>query len=227
MPSIGHIAAIHRYPVKSMAGEQLPQALLTPHGLAHDRLYAFESPEAPSGMLRVSGPQRRNLLRYHARLTDEDEVRVLTPTGEDLAIEDPTLLGSGFTLTHQPTPQTDVRPLALISVQTIQQLAQEIAEPLDPRRFRANLYLDLPAGPFAEDALIGRTLSLGLTATVLIRERDPRCRFITYDPAAPHLTDPLFALMKLLDRRHEGRAGVYASVLTPGLIAQGDLVTLS
>ena len=214
------IAQMWRYPVKSMAGEQLSHAELTPHGLAHDRLYAFESSEAPPGMLRVTGPQRRELLRYHATLNGHHQVRVRTPTGQDLAVDDPNLLGSGFTLTSSATPQTDVRPLALISLQTIQQLAAELEQPLDPQRFRANLYLDLPHA-FAEDAFVGRKLQIG-TAVVLVKERDPRCRFITYDPAAPHLTEPLFALMKLLDRQHQGRAGVYATVLTPGTVSQGD-----
>ena len=220
MSSLGALAAIWRYPVKSMGGERVASAEVTPHGLAHDRLYAFESAAAPAGMLRVTGAQRRELLRYHARLGAQREVRVVTPAGEDLAVDDPALLGLGFTLTHEPTPQTDVRPLALISLQTIAQLAAELGEPLDVRRFRANFYLDL-TGPFAEDALAGRTVRLG-DATLLVRERDPRCRFITYNPASPHLSEPLFALMKLLDRNHQGRAGVYASVVTPGLVREGD-----
>ena len=215
------ITAIHRYPVKSMAGERLPHTHLTPHGLAHDRLYAFESPQAPAGMLRVSGPQRRDLLRYRAYLDQQNLTRVITPQDTDLAIDDPNLLGPHFSLTYEHTPQTDVRPLALISTQTIQQLAAELDHPLDPLRFRANLYLDCPTGPFTEDTWVGRTVRIGATATILIRERDPRCRFITYDPTDPQ-ADPLFTLMKLLDRHHQGRAGVYATILTPGPIAEGD-----
>lgn len=208
-----------------MAGEQIEQASLTPHGLAHDRLYAFESAEAPAGMLRVTGAQRRELLRYGARLDPSGKVRVLTPQGRDVPVDGPGLPGPAFTLTHQPTPQTDVRPLSLISLETIAELSRELGQRLDPRRFRANFYLTLPAGPFAEDAFVGRTLRLGPIATILVRERDPRCRFITYDPAAPHVAEPLFALMKVLDRKHGGRAGVYASVVTPGVVSEGDSVT--
>ena len=62
-------------------------------------------------------------------------------------------------------------------------------------------------------------------AVLAIRERTPRCRFVTYDPEAPD-TEPLFGLMKLLDRQHEGRAGVYASVVVPGLVAVGDAIQL-
>ena len=135
---------------------------------------------------------------------------------------------SRFTLTDSPVPQTDVRPLSLISLQTVARLSAEMGQSLDPRRFRANLILDLPGGPgeadFPEDALVGRMLQLGREAVILVQERDPRCRFVTYDPGAPMETEPLFGLMKLLDRKHQGRAGVYATVLQQGPIACGDAV---
>jgi hypothetical protein len=98
-----------------------------------------------------------------------------------------------------------------------------MGQEIDPRRFRANLYLDFPDTPFGEDSLVGRTIRIGSTATICIQERDPRCRFITYDPAEP-LLDPLFPLMKLLDRSHQGRAGVYATIQTPGPIQAGDAI---
>lgn len=220
----GRIVALHRYPVKSMGGESLQRVYLNPFGLENDRLYAFESAEAPPGMLRVSGAQRRELLRYRAWLDEEGSVLVTTPHGNTLSVDSPALLGPGFALTRAETPQTDVRPLSLISVQTIHELSRECGQELDPRRFRANLIVDLSAGAFSEDALAGRILRLGDDATILIRERDPRCRFITYDPAAPQATAPLFALMKVLDRSHQGRAGVYASVIKPGVLRVGDRV---
>ena len=130
--------------------------------------------------------------------------------------------GSIVRLTRAETPQTDVRPLSLLSVQTVARLGEELGQELDARRFRANLLLDLPGGAFAEDELVGRTVLVGRSAVLAVRERDPRCRFVTYDPDAPDTAEPLFGLMKLLDRRHEGRAGVYASVLMPGVVEVGD-----
>lgn len=38
---VGRIAALHRYPVKSMRGESLAQARVGWHGLEGDRCYAF------------------------------------------------------------------------------------------------------------------------------------------------------------------------------------------
>jgi uncharacterized protein len=231
MSHIGHIASIVRYPVKSMAGEILQSAFLTESGLAHDRLYAFESSGAPPGMLRLTGRERREMLRYEPVLLPDYTVDVRTPTGQLFRIDSQSLLVyrqshipdvSSLSLTLAATPQTDVRPLSLISLQTVQRLSQELGERLDLRRFRANLYLDLPAGPFTEDFLVGRSIRIGKTATIKILERDPRCRFITYDPEAPHSSTPLFTLMKLLDRHHEGRAGVYASITASGPVQIGD-----
>ncbi len=233
MTSIGRVAAIVRYPVKSMAGENLKQASLMADGLERDRLYAFESSGAPAGMLRVTGRERRELLRYQARITAEGEVEVLAPSGQQSPVDSADLLkllqsrtaaGSVFSLTRAQTPQTDVRPLSLISVQTVERLAEELGQALDARRFRANLLLNLPGGAFTEDGLVGKTVRLGETAVIAVRERDPRCRFVTYDPDAPHTEEPLFGLMKLLERRHQGRAGVYASVVLPGVVTVGDAV---
>ncbi len=233
MTHIASIQLIHRYPVKSMAGEVVERCDLTEDGLSGDRLYAFESSGAPVGMLRLTGRERREILAYQPRTLPGGRVDVLVPTGEEFQADSPALISylaahmpgaNSFHLRKTTTPQTDVRPLSIISLQTIDQLGKEAGEVLDPRRFRANLYLDFPAGPFMEDRLVGRTLRIGSTAAVFIQERDPRCRFITYDPAAPLATDPLFSLMQLLDRMHEGRAGVYAAVVNAGPIQTGDAV---
>ena len=214
-----------------MAGEILRHSFLTESGLANDRLYAFESSGAPPGMLRLTGRERREMLRYVPILLPDGTVEVRTPTGESFRIDSQALLVylqshipnvSSLSLTQAATPQTDVRPLSLISLQTIQRVSEELGQPLDPRRFRANLHLDLTDGPFTEDSLVGRTVRIGNIAIIKILERDPRCRLITYDPEAPHNSPPLFSIMKLLDRRHEGRAGVYASILASGPVRIDD-----
>lgn len=235
MSHIGHIASIVYFPVKSMAGVVIRRSTLTEFGLACDRQYAFESSGAPPGMLRLTGRERREMLRYEPIILADGSVQIRTPTGESFPVSSNDLLDyfqqhipdvSFLSLTRADTPQTDVRPLSLISLQTVHQLSHELGETLDLRRFRANLHLDLPAGPFTEDTLVGRTVLVGTTARIKILERDPRCRLITYDPDAPHSAPPLFSVMKLLDRFHEGRAGVYASILHPGAIEIGDPIQI-
>jgi uncharacterized protein len=230
-----NIQSIYRYPVKSMAGEGVERSELTEFGLSGDRLYAFESSGAPPGMLRLTHRERREMLRYQPALRPDGRVAVRVPTGELFLVDSPAMLAyltahlpdaNKITLTRASTPQTDVRPLSLISVQTIRQLSIEMGQEIDPCRFRANLYIDFPDTPFGEDNLVGRTVRTGSTATICIRERDPRCRFITYDPGDPGL-DPLFSLMKFLDRSHQGRAGVYATIQNPGPIQAGDAIRIA
>jgi uncharacterized protein len=227
-----NIESIYRYPVKSMAGEVVERCDLTEFGLSGDRHYAFESSGAPSGMLRLTSRERREMLRYQPALRPDGSVEVRVPTGERFMVDSPDMLAylsshlpdaNKLILTRASTPQTDVRPLSLISVQTVRLISAGVGQEIDPRRFRANLYMDFPDAPFGEDSLVGRTFNIGSTATICIRERDPRCRFITYDPEDPGL-DPLFSLMKFLDRSHQGRAGVYATIQSPGPIQAGDAI---
>jgi hypothetical protein len=230
-----NIQSIYRYPVKSMAGEVVEQCDLTEFGLSGDRHYAFESSGAPSGMLRLTSRERREMLRYQPALRPDGSVEVRVPTGERFLVDSPDMLAhlsshlpdaNKIILTRASTPQTDVRPLSLISVQTVRQISAGVGQEIDPRRFRANLYMDFPDAPFGEDSLVGRTVSIGSKVTICIRERDPRCRFITYDPEDPRQV-PLFSLMKFLDRSRQGRAGVYATIQSPGPIQAGDAIRLA
>ncbi len=228
---LGQVVSISRYPVKSMSGEVLARAYLAPYGLEHDRLYAFESSSAPPGMLRLTARERRQMLLYRPHIRSDEGVEVLTPDGERHPVDSAALLhylqahlldAGSLSLTKSLAPQTDVRPLSLLSQPTVTELSEEFGMPLGDRRFRPNLLINLAGGAFAEDALAGQRVRIGREAELLIRERIPRCRFVTYDPDSPLDEEPLFSLMKLLDRRHEGRAGVYASVITPGWIEAGD-----
>lgn len=218
-----------------MAGEILTEALLAGPGLAGDRLYAFTSSGAPAGMHYLTGRERREMLRYAPKIDGNGAVSVSVPNGGTYAVDSPLLIEhfqehisdqSKFRLVRSNTPLTDVRPLSLISLKTIQKLSADLGHPFDHRRFRANIVLDLMNEAFAEDCLEGKTIQVGSVVKLRVLERNPRCRLITYDPDSPHTEEPLFAIMKLLDQQHQGRAGVYAKVETPGLVRTGDFVGL-
>ncbi|MGI8890932.1 MAG: MOSC domain-containing protein [Chthoniobacterales bacterium] len=161
------------------------------------------------------------------------QVEVETPSGATLAIDDPRLhelLREGvegepeLTLRRSERALTDCRPISLISSQSIQKLGEETAAPLDPRRFRANLYLNLTnAEGFAENRFVGRSLRLGSKVTLAILERDPRCMIITLDPETG---EKMPAVLKSVAQKHEGFAGVYAAVLVEGMVQPGDKVSL-
>jgi uncharacterized protein YcbX len=160
-------------------------------------------------------------------------VDVESPTGQILAINDPALLGmllSGvrgeavLSLVHSDRALTDCRPLSIISCQCIRRLGEELGTPLDQRRFRANIYLNLLEGngPL-ENGLVGRSLRIGPKAVVSVLERDPRCAVINLDPDSGKSTP---AILRHVAQAHGDAAGVYAAILVEGMIHQGDAVEL-
>jgi hypothetical protein len=160
-------------------------------------------------------------------------VDVETPAGELVAIDDPRLfqmLGEGMrnaptlTLVRSDRSMTDCRPVSIYSVQTVQQLSQELGNALDKRRFRANVYVDLPsAGGFGEQRLVGRSLRIGPKAVISILDRDPRCKMITLDPDTGE-SDP--KILRQVAQAHDATAGVYSAVLVEGMVRKGDLIEL-
>lgn len=119
---------------------------------------------------------------------------------------------------------TDCRPVSLISVQSAQALSKETGIPVDKRRFRANIYLDLAGGSsFAENDLVGRSIRVGSKVVISILERDPRCAMITLDPDTGEKTP---GLLKAVAQAHDGMAGVYGAVLVEGMLRKDDSVEL-
>ena len=158
---------------------------------------------------------------------------VETPGGEKLAIDDPGLidrLRQGILERHELTlfrsdrAMTDCRPVSFFSIQTVEQLSQELGCQLDKRRFRANIYLDLESGNgFSENEFVGHKLQIGRKAVIGVTDRDPRCKMITLDPDTAQANPDV---LKRVARAHDGMAGVYGAVLVTGSIRMGDPVTL-
>ena len=160
-------------------------------------------------------------------------IDVVTPDGKVFPIDDPALidhLRSGshgqheLALLRSEKAMTDCCPLSIFAVQTAAALGEEIGAPVDKRRFRANIYLDLgDAQGFSEDQLVGRSLRVGARVIVTVLQRDSRCAIITLDPDTAERTP---AILKAVAQKHEGTAGVYSAVLSEGVICKGDLVQL-
>jgi uncharacterized protein YcbX len=158
-------------------------------------------------------------------------VDVETPGGETLTIDNPDLIDllcadidqkHRLTLMRSERALTDCRPVSIFSLQSARQLAEETGTPMDKRRFRANVYVDLAsAGGFAENEFVGRSLRIGPKAVVSVLERDPRCMMITLDPDTGE-KEP--AILKKVAQAHDGMAGVYGAVLVEGTLHKGDPV---
>jgi uncharacterized protein YcbX len=158
-------------------------------------------------------------------------VDVETPDGRTLAIDDPILMDMlradidekhQLKLMRSERAMTDCRPVSIFSLQSARQLAEETSTPIDKRRFRANVYVDLtPAPGFAENELVGRRVRIGAKVVVAILERDPRCVMITLDPDTGEKTP---AILKKVAQAHDGMAGVYGAVMVEGMLHKGDSV---
>ena len=120
MNTIGTVASLWRYPVKSMRGEELPEAFVGFAGIYGDRLFAFTSSAAPKGFPYLTAREQRKLLQCRPRFRHPDKaarpvnlaeaeslapgvtpvyadmpelmVDVQTPTGATLPIDDPALI---------------------------------------------------------------------------------------------------------------------------------------
>lgn len=232
-PPIGTVLELWRFPVKSMRGESLQEAVLTTHGLEGDRTFALTSTAAPAGKPLLAGAERTATLRYTARM--QPSPTVIAPDGTTFPLASPALLhllettaakpGAKLHLEHSPeAPFFDVRPVSLISQATLQALTSERGSTVNPLRFRSNLVLALENGqPFAEDTLTGQLLQFGDAEGPQLRilERIPRCRIVSLDPETT-TADP--TLLRHLAQHHEGRVGIYARVERPGTLRVGDVV---
>ncbi len=158
---------------------------------------------------------------------------VVTPSGEVVSVDDPVLIEmlveglrgeNHLTLVRSDRALTDCRPVSLISLQTVRQIEAELDIPVDKRRFRANVYLNLAAADgFAEDELVGRKLRIGSSAVLMILERDPRCKMISLNPDTGEQNPEV---LRKVAQAHAACAGVYGAVLVEGILMKGDSIEL-
>lgn len=229
---VGRIAALWRYPVKSMGGEPIEGAEVSWHGVAGDRRWAFiRDGRERSGFPWLTIRELPIMGRYRPRFAtpeqpDGSATLVRTPRGAEMDVADPALaaeLGHGARAIKQDRGTFDTLPLSLITTQTLAGLGTLVGAPLDVRRFRPNLLIEAPdGGPFPEDAWVGSILRIG-GARVRVDKRDQRCVMVNVDPATSQ-REP--AVLRAIAREREACLGVYGSTVQPGIIQTGDEVAL-
>ena len=228
---IGRVAALWRYPVKSMLGEELEEAVFAERGLAGDRAYAVADVE--SG--RIQNAKRagwESLFGFRADLTGEPYgdpscLRITLPDGGVVAGEaenrDEKLSGAfGRGATLVSGAFFDLGAVHLLTTASLERLGELYPEGrFDPRRFRPNVVLELGSGEvgFVEDGWLGRTLRLGNEVVLEVTEPVARCVMTTL-PQAELAKDP--GIMTTAYRHNGNNVGVYARVLEGGRIGCGD-----
>jgi uncharacterized protein YcbX len=229
---VGTVKALWRYPVKSMAEESLESVDVDWQGLAGDRRWAFVQPHKQSSNFPwLTIRELPTMNQYRPRVLDAGRpeasaVLVRTPQADELDVTDPALaaaMGDGVTLIKQNRGTFDWLPLTLLTSETISAVSALVGEPMDPLRFRPNVYVESTVGDdFPEDAWVGRTLRIG-TMRMRGDERDGRCVMVNVDPQTSR-SNP--AVLRTIARERQNCLGLHGSTVTAGRVAVGDPVLL-
>lgn len=231
MTVMGRVTALWRYPVKSMAAEELDGVEVSWHGLAGDRRWAFiRDGQVRSGFPWLTIRERPELAHYWPRFAEPDRPNasptlVRTPSGDELDVADPALaaeLGPGVRVIKQDRGIFDTMPLSLLTTQTLAGLGRLVGTDLAAVRFRPNLLVEASGRDFPEDAWVGRVLRIG-GLRMRVDQRDKRCVMVTIDPVTLHRNP---AILRAIARERDARLGVYGSTVEPGRVAVGDPVEL-
>lgn len=235
---IGHVEAIYRYPVKSMAGEPLAEAHLGWHGIEGDRRFAFRKLEDRGGFPWLSAGKLPDLLRYapcrptqtkRSASTGDLPTHVRTPEGqelpifgEDLATEIGRRHGAPVQMMQLNHGIFDDGTVSVIATDTIAGVGHLAGRELSSRQFRPNIVVRLlQPGPFQEDGWVGGVLTFGEeedAAAVAVTMRDLRCAMVSLDPDTA-VSSP--EVLKVIAKANQTFAGIYAAVTRSGRISLG------
>ena len=205
------VSEIWRYPVKSMAGEQLEVTLLTADGIPGDRVV-----HARDDHRILTARRHPALLGFRARLGDDGEPLVDGEpwSSEIVAARVREAVGPQVRLARFDGPERfDVLPLLVATDGAIAALG------LDRRRFRPNILVG-DTTVDAERSWPGKRLRIG-KAIIDVASLRHRCVMTTYDPDTQAQD---FSVLGRIKRERGGRLALDCSVIEPGRVALGDLV---
>lgn len=208
------VAALWRYPVKSLAGERLERAVVTSNGIAGDRVVHVRGAQGRV----ITARTHPRLLGLHAVLAEDGEPRIdgqpWDAPESAAAIRD--AAGPEATLARLDGPERfDVLPLLVATDGAIAALG------VDGRRLRPNVVIAGVEG-LAERDWVGARLRIGQVVIALEKLRG-RCVMTTYDPDTQ--VQDLGVLRRIVEE-FGGRMALDSAVLASGTITVGDPVEL-
>lgn len=228
MPLSVTVAALSRWPVKSLHGESLTRLAVDERGCVGDRLWSVRTANGKIG----SGKNTRRFAAVDGLLTvrafdHSGQVVVRFPDGaawpvggDEAAVRMSRHVGQPVTFARESeVSHFDDGPVSLLAAASVAALAAHRGEPVHPDRFRANVLLD-GLDAFAEQAWVGRRVRVG-TALLAVTAPSPRCVMVdaaTADQPAQR------GNLKAVGRLNRSELGVIASVIEPGEVAVGDAV---
>jgi uncharacterized protein len=235
---IGTVKQINRFPVKSFGGESLEQAELKWSGIDGDRQYAFHKVADGSRFPWVTGRAVSQIVTYTARFADPNDPRkstVRVTAGKDeFSLRDPALLsrlsaavGEEVRLIQIGRGIFDTMPVSVMATATPPLVEAAAGVPIDPRRFRANIIIETPAGEASrETRWVGGTLVFGDgpdAAKLLVSSPIDRCVMITIDPDTGERNP---AILRTVVERFDNFIASRCSPAALGTIKVGDRVRL-
>jgi uncharacterized protein YcbX len=196
MLATGRVTELHRWPVKSMAGQPVDALRLDERGAAGDRDVPKPILTAPDG-----------------RTFGWDDAELAPALEQDL--------GRPVALKRDLGLMQDLNQSLLVTTQaTLAAIERELGQ-LDLRRFRTNVHVVLDDAPaYAEEHWEGRELTIGEAAFRLLHPCE-RCVIPTRDPDTAQKWG---GLLRWLTRERRGLFGMNARPLHQARIAVGDPV---
>lgn len=112
--------------------------------------------------------------------------------------------------------------VSIVNLASVRDLAEKVGRPVDPLRFRANLYVEgWPA--WVENDWTGRTVRVG-EATAQVLKPIVRCAATHVDPVTAERD--IEVVKALFDNYGHMFCGIYLNVTAGGAVGQGDAVVV-
>jgi uncharacterized protein YcbX len=234
--AMGTVAGLWRWPVKSMAGERVAALRVDGRGAGGDRTHAvlYEHKGARKPLTAREAPR---LLAWHARYPFNvnggvDPARppfaiVTAPDGRSFRWGDPRLrhaleddLGREIDLRRDVHGIQDLERSLLVTTEaSLQALGEELNGPVDLRRFRPNIHVDIDAAGWDDLTWEGRELVFERGVRLRFLHPCVRCAIPTRNPDT-QIKWP--GLLRHLNDAHAQCFGINARVITGGRIEAGE-----
>jgi uncharacterized protein YcbX len=236
----GTVSRLWRWPVKSMAGERVNAMRVDERGAGGDRTHAVTH-EHKGTVRPLTAREAPRLLAWSAAYPFNLDAGleparppfavVTAPSGRSYRWGDPRLrsaleadLERPVQLKRELDGIQDLPGTLLLTVEaSLDALGSELGGPVDLRRFRPNLHLELEAPAWAELRWEGAELEFSGGVRLQLLHPCVRCAIPTRHPDT-QVKWP--GLLSHLEQAHQRSFGINARVLTPGRIAAGETLAV-
>ena len=208
MTIVGEVAAIHRYPVKSLAGETLEFAQIDGDGIPGDRSRALFVTAGHARIGKTFRGKEHNLLH----LTHDTAHAAALANRQNVEVE----LRDG-------THYFDAAPISIVFDTWVEEISRALGRQLDYRRWRPNFLVRATKDfELLESDMPGAEIHIG-SAVLRIRKAIQRCVTPTYDVETG---EPTPEILRYIAQERNNCFGVYGDVELAGVVRAGDPVRL-